>query len=210
MSIFKGFISTNVLCHAEFLQNVADGSWLERRDCTYMTFLFPLLTSVEAYIWQPVFLKILHQVPAIIKLGKSVVVCWVPGRTGLPSKESTDAAAKKAALEQDETSERPLGMDVCVHLHIALFTFLQDEWTHTQDRKLWAVKPSFKVWQSSSSSVRKEEVLLMCLWTGYNGLMCGHLWHGEPLPLYTLVYSLPSHLLVECLHHNEDHCVFLP
>jgi hypothetical protein len=42
------------------------------------------------------FLKILHQVPAIIKARKSVVVCWVPG---LASKESTDAVAKKAVLQ---------------------------------------------------------------------------------------------------------------
>jgi hypothetical protein len=45
------------------------------------------------------FFKILHQVPAIIKAGKSVVVWWVPGYTGSTSKESTDAAAKKAVLQ---------------------------------------------------------------------------------------------------------------
>jgi hypothetical protein len=65
----------------------------------------------------------------MIKAGKSVVVCWVPGHTGLPSKESTDAAEHKAALQQDEISERALGSDVCVHLHFDLFAFLQDEWT---------------------------------------------------------------------------------
>jgi hypothetical protein len=45
------------------------------------------------------FFKILQQVPMIIEAGKSVVVCWVPGHMGLTSKESTDAAAKKAVLQ---------------------------------------------------------------------------------------------------------------
>jgi hypothetical protein len=31
--------------------------------------------------------------------------------------------------------ERAVGSDVCIYLHTALFAFLQDEWTHTQDRK---------------------------------------------------------------------------
>lgn len=40
-----------------------------------------------------------------------------------------------------------------------LLSACQDEWTHTQSNKLWAVKLSVQVWQSSFVIVKSEEAI---------------------------------------------------
>lgn len=89
---------------------------------------------------------------------------------GIPNNETTDAAAREAALYGDLSSERALDNDVCAYLICAVFS---DDCTHIQYNKLQAVKPSIDVWQSSSS-IRKE-VLLTCLQKAYTRLTHAYL-----------------------------------
>jgi transposase len=51
--------------------------------------------------------------------------------------------------------------------------------TSTQAKELWAVKPSIEVWQTSFSSIRKEEVLLVRLLIRCTCLSRGHLLQSE-------------------------------
>jgi hypothetical protein len=57
---------------------------------------------------------------------------------------------------------RSLGSEVYASSQAVLFSW-QDEWLHTQDSKLQEVKPSMQVCHCSSSSVRREEVMITFL-----------------------------------------------
>jgi hypothetical protein len=56
------------------------------------------LQSLNGYGYNhPVVIEVLYQVSHFHKAWKSVVFCWVPDHTGLPSNEAADVAAKAIA-----------------------------------------------------------------------------------------------------------------
>jgi hypothetical protein len=87
----------------------------------------------------------------------------------LLSSEATKKLLKEPALcgALILVSDKALDHNVCTYLHLDVLYFCKDEWTSTQNNKVWAVMPSFDVWQFSFSSMRKEDVLLYTFGLAY-------------------------------------------
>lgn len=88
------------------------------------------------------------------------------------------------------------------------------EWTIIggiiQCNNLQSMETSVYLWQSSLSSVIREEVIVTCLWIGHTHVTCGLLC-GDPVPayMYTLqctFYHTPYPGLMPCF--DEEHCIF--
>jgi hypothetical protein len=65
------------------------------------------------------------------------------------------------------------------------------------------------MWQSSNS-IKKEEVILTCLWISHTRLTHRHFLHGELAPVCKVCVEAISdlHIRVECPRYNKDLITF--
>ena len=124
----------------------------------------------------PLIVEILHAILEMSRLGKSVMVYWVPAHIGVPQNEKVDREAKAAAENDSPESSAAVHYR---HLYPAVRVNLQNEWEQSwinlTDNKLRDIKDNTRVWNSSLQKGRKTEVVLTRLRIGHTRLTHGWL-----------------------------------
>jgi hypothetical protein len=114
---------------------------------------------------------------------KSVAFCWVPGHTGL-QQWGCWCSCYEGYCPRNPAIRTSSWQLTLVHIFRAQFyLFGQDEWTAIKNNKLQLLKPSVGLGQSSSSFIRREEILLVHLHIGHTCLRHGHLIWCDLAPL---------------------------
>ena len=147
----------------------------------------------------PLLQDILTRLTSLDVAGKSIQFCWIPSHVGVSGNELADAAARRAACAPC-TRRLPLpARDFCPAVNGFMLSQWQHEW-EARPSKLRELKPTLKVWQSSSRRNRQEEVILCRLRIGHTYATHGHILRGEEKPLCPRCYVplTVAHVLLSC------------
>ena len=147
----------------------------------------------------PIVQDILTRLTSLDRAGRSIQFCWIPSHVGITGNELADAAARRAACAPC-TRRLPLpARDFCPAVNVFVHSQWQREW-ETQSSKLRELKPTLKVWQSSSRRNRQEEVILCRLRIGHTFATHVHILRGEERPSCPRCYVplTVAHVILSC------------
>ena len=148
----------------------------------------------------PLVQDILSLLASLDQIGKSVQFCWIPSHVGIKGNELADAAARRATSAPC-TRRLPLPAR---DFYPSVSSFVLSQWQRAWDvqprNKLKQLKPTLKLWQSSSRRNRQEEVTLCRLRIGHTFATHGYLLCGEDEPTCPrcLVSLTVAHVLLAC------------
>ena len=140
----------------------------------------------------------------------SVGFCWVPAHVGIDGNERADAAAKEAARIGHSHGVNIPHDDYRGIIRSFTRNKWQEHWNQlTTDRKLKAIRPLVKPWQSSCYPDRRMSIILTRLRIGHTHLTHRHLMaSGEerrvPHCNHCQANLTVKHILVDCVHFNSE------
>merc|ERR1712080_411759 len=131
-----------------------------------------------------------------------VVLCWIPGHTGIQGNEIADEAAKDAVWQRVVRTQEIPASDVKVYVKRKVYDKWKEEWRNTTiaDVKLKEVIPEVRGAPLDLGVPRKDAVKLLRLRIGHTRLTHSYHFLREDVPMCVeceVVYSV-RHLLMEC------------
>ena len=141
------------------------------------------------------------KIDSLIRMGKSIMMCWVPAHVGLRGNEAADRAAKEAVGEE-RSDVIPLATDYYPLLREAQYKKWQNRWDAEPPRnKLKSVKKQVKPWKPIKMD-RTTEVIIARLRLGHTRITHCHLMENpngsEPRCTGCQTRLSVQHMLVDC------------
>ena len=170
-----------------------------------------VLESLSSYNSSNVIIKeLLDLIRLVIRRGKTISLCWVPGHAGIPGNEVADQAAKRALRRVRGPSFRLPYQDLFPQVR----AFIKQRWQKRWDDahaikpiKMHAVQPIITSSNNLSGLTRKEEVIMHRLRIGHTRLTQAYKFQqrgpNKQAPSCHFCYDpeealTVNHLLIEC------------
>ena len=160
------------------------------------------LQVVEHYdSTHPLISKIVTWLLRLERKGKYVQFCWCPSHVGITGNEKADQVARTAAVEDIQTCNDEIPYrDWYPIIKRKISERWSQQWQETRGNKLREIEDTIKLWNSSNSQNRKQDIILARLRIGHTKITHQFLMENRP-PQYCedcIVSLSVKHLLAEC------------